>query len=92
MTTTHPVSPALGGLAILAIVVFGLVSLAIYFAPLVVAILKKKRSVVAIGALNVLLGWSLIGWVIALVWALSNEQLPTIVVQNVMPDSQKQLP
>jgi hypothetical protein len=57
----------------------------LYFTPLLIAIVRKKSNVVAIGALNTLLGWSLIGWVVALVWALSKDQSPTVIVQNVIP-------
>jgi hypothetical protein len=41
-----------------------------YIVPSAVAILRKHPQTVAIVALNVLLGWSLVGWVGALVWAL----------------------
>ncbi|WP_026689145.1 superinfection immunity protein [Alteribacter aurantiacus] len=46
-----------------------LVVAAFYFIPTVVALARKKENVVAIFILNLLLGWSFIGWVIALVWA-----------------------
>ena len=55
------------GLAFLA------VALAVYFLPTVIAYARVKRNIWAIFALNLLLGWSVIGWVIALVWALSVE-------------------
>ena len=47
--------------------------LAVYFLPTVIAYARVKRNIWAIFALNLLLGWSVIGWVIALVWALSVE-------------------
>ena len=40
-----------------------------YFAPLIVAICRGHRNELAIGVLNMLLGWTIIGWVAALVWA-----------------------
>ena len=42
----------------------------IYFAPTIVAYTRGHRNTVAIAALNILLGWTFVGWVIALVWAL----------------------
>ena len=42
-----------------------------YFAPTLVAYKRRRVSFVAIAATNVLLGWTLIGWVVALIWALS---------------------
>jgi uncharacterized membrane protein (DUF485 family) len=44
-----------------------------YFLPFVIAFYKKRINTGAIFALNLFLGWSLIGWVIALVWALKAE-------------------
>ncbi|MDZ4056005.1 MAG: superinfection immunity protein, partial [Polynucleobacter sp.] len=39
-----------------------------YFLPFAIAFYKKRINTGAIFALNLFLGWSLIGWVIALVW------------------------
>src|SRR5580704_12338777 len=47
------------------------VSLGVYFLPTLCGM--KKRNAGAIFALNLLLGWTLIGWVVALVWALTVE-------------------
>ena len=41
----------------------------IYFLPTIVALVRHKRNVVSILLLNLFLGWTLIGWIIALVWA-----------------------
>lgn len=46
-----------------------LIGVLLYFVPLVVASNRRHRQVLAIGVLNFFLGWTLIGWVIALVWA-----------------------
>lgn len=39
----------------------------IYFLPALCAVKKKNRT--AIFVLNLLLGWTIIGWIAALVWA-----------------------
>jgi hypothetical protein len=44
-----------------------------YFLPFAISFYKKRINTGAIFALNLFLGWSLIGWVIALVWALKAE-------------------
>lgn len=44
--------------------------LAIYVLPTVLAVLRGHPDVVAICLLNVLLGWSLLGWGLALAWAI----------------------
>lgn len=51
-----------GGMA-----VFVVVGLIVYFAPSIVG--YKKRNASAIFALNLLAGWTFIGWIIAAVWA-----------------------
>ena len=48
------------------------VVLLIYFIPTIVG--YRKRNAGAIFALNLLLGWTLIGWIIALMWALTYEE------------------
>ena len=54
--------------------------LALYFLPTMIGL--RKRNAGAIFALNLLLGWTLIGWVAALVWALTVEDAPrTMFVQ-----------
>jgi hypothetical protein len=40
-----------------------------YFLPSIVAFARNKRDTTSIVLLNFFLGWSVIGWVIALVWA-----------------------
>ncbi len=49
------------------------VALFIYFAPSLVASKKKKKQATAIFVLNFLLGWTLLGWIAALVWAISED-------------------
>jgi T4 superinfection immunity protein len=44
-----------------------------YFLPSIIAFLKSKRDTLAIFLLNFFLGWSVIGWVIALIWAAKND-------------------
>lgn len=45
------------------------VALIIYFIPMVVAYHRHHHQAGAITVLNLLLGWTFIGWVAALVWA-----------------------
>ncbi len=46
--------------------------LIVYFLPSFIAFSRKCPSALAITALNLFLGWTLLGWVASLVWALSN--------------------
>ena len=47
---------------------FGLGTL-FYFLPTIVAFARSKRDLLSIFLLNLFLGWTLIGWIVALVWA-----------------------
>ena len=42
----------------------------LYLLPAIIAFARSKRDAVSILVLNIFLGWTAIGWVIALVWAL----------------------
>ena len=50
-------------------VVIGIAVL-LYFVPTLIAFRRRKRNAKAILALNLLLGWSFLGWVAALIWSL----------------------
>ena len=47
------------------------ITLVIYFIPTICA--SEKKNFASIFALNVLLGWTIIGWIVALVWGLSKD-------------------
>jgi hypothetical protein len=53
-----------------------------YFLPTIVAVVRRKANAGGIFVLNLLLGWTLIGWVGALIWSLSADSQPTIIVNN----------
>lgn len=50
------------------------ISVVIYFLPSVVG--NHKRNKWAIFTLNLLAGWTIVGWVVAMVWAVTSEQAP----------------
>lgn len=47
------------------------IAVALYFLPTIIGM--HKRNTGAIFVLNLFLGWTLVGWVVALVWALTAE-------------------
>ncbi|HTS36908.1 MAG TPA: superinfection immunity protein [Candidatus Solibacter sp.] len=51
---------------------FGL-GFVMYFLPSIIALARSKRDLLAIFLLNLFLGWSVIGWIVALVWAVKND-------------------
>jgi Superinfection immunity protein len=46
---------------------------ALYFAPTFVAAVRKKKRGMSIFILNLLTGWTVIGWLIALYWAVKTD-------------------
>ena len=53
-----------------------------YFLPTIIAVVRRKASSFGIFMLNLFLGWTFIGWIGALIWALSADRQPTIIVNN----------
>lgn len=47
-----------------------------YFVPSIIALAKSKPNTLTIFLINFFLGWSLIGWIVALVMALRDEVPP----------------
>jgi hypothetical protein len=60
--------------------VLGLI-IGVYFLPLIVAASRKHAQTGAIALLNLLLGWTVLGWVAALIWAATNSS-PNLVAAN----------
>jgi hypothetical protein len=56
---------------------------AIHFLPSIVAALRNSRHTLAIFLINLFLGWTVIGWIIALIWAFTSE--PKYVVAYAQP-------
>lgn len=44
-----------------------------YFLPSIIAFARSKRDSTSILVLNLLLGWTAIGWVIALIWSVKTD-------------------
>jgi hypothetical protein len=63
--------------------IFFLAGLAFYFLPTLLGM--NKRNAGAIFALNLLLGWTLVGWVVALVWALATDPAPSYPTYPAQP-------
>lgn len=42
---------------------------ALYFLPTLVAATRDHHNGLAIAVLNLLLGWTALGWIVALIWA-----------------------
>ncbi len=62
-------------------IILVLILIAIYFLPWIIA-LNRNREPVGIFLLNLFLGWTLVGWVGALVWAASGQSKPQSTAAN----------
>ena len=72
-----------GGLVI--IVIF---AIALYFIPSIIALSKRRDNTGAIFILNLFLGWSFIGWIVALVWAVTNKTNQQIIINSNIPSAE----
>jgi hypothetical protein len=69
----------LGTLLALALMIFVVL---LYFLPAIIAYRQKKLNKEAILALNVFLGWTVLGWVVALVWAYTKNDANSAVARS----------
>ena len=53
-----------------------------YFLPTLIAVIRKHSNVFAIFLVNFLVGWTLIGWFIALIWAFTSSRSETIIIEK----------
>lgn len=67
----------------LAAILVMLFVLAVYLIPTIIAFARGHDSKWGIGVLNIVLGWSLVFWVVTLIWALSNKGQSQTTIVNV---------
>ena len=48
------------------------VGVALYFLPTIIAWMRAHYNRIAILTLNLLLGWTVVGWIVSLVWSFTN--------------------
>jgi hypothetical protein len=51
-----------------------LIGILVYFIPTIVASKRKHINKASIVVINIFLGWTLVGWVVALVWVLKKPE------------------
>ena len=75
--------------AAFAILVIVVVCILIYLAPLGIALLRSSHLVGAVAVVNIFLGWTFIGWVVAFVMAVLPEpKNSTVIVQQAVDAGQ----
>ena len=74
VVVTAAVGQGTNGLALISTVIFFPSALALYFSPGIVAATRSHPNRMPIFLVNLFLGWTIVGWVGALVWAYSSHQ------------------
>jgi len=69
MLATQTTGSATGAAAVVLFLIIGLLSFAAYFTPGIVASARHVPNAGSVWIINVLLGWTLIGWAVALAMA-----------------------
>jgi hypothetical protein len=69
-----------------ALIAFAL-AIAVYLTPSIIAVSRKHHQAMAIMALNVLLGWAVLGWIGALIWSLMEVRRPSTAPEPSQGDS-----
>ena len=75
----------IGAIGAIAVIVLALVSFLVYFLPSIIASRRQAQNGCAIFIVNLLFGWTFIGWLVALIWALADSPKRDITIQNYVP-------
>ncbi len=59
---------------------------AFYLIPTIIAFSEKKKNTSSIAVVNIFLGWTLIGWIVALAWAVSKDKETNTIIHNHTPE------
>jgi hypothetical protein len=80
VTASGAAAGLVGGLVVLGIL------LGMYLLPTIIAAARGHRQTGAIAGLNILLGWTVLGWIGSFVWSLTTPAPPqTIIIQQAAP-------
>lgn len=59
----------------------------VYMLPTVNALFRNHANIGAIATLNILLGWTVLGWIGALVWSMTNNLRLTVVKDTIVHEA-----
>jgi hypothetical protein len=63
-----------------AVMSFILFLIVLYWLPTLIAIVRQTHSALGVAMLNFFLGWTVVGWFLALFWALAAHSGPHVIV------------
>lgn len=64
----------LSGVSLFVIIAILLISALIYFIPSIIAVFRDKKQKLVIFIINLFIGWTVVGWLTALIWAALKEK------------------
>jgi heme/copper-type cytochrome/quinol oxidase subunit 2 len=56
------------------LIAFLVISALVYIIPALIALLKRRPKRITIMLINILLGWTVIGWIVAFIWSLKGSK------------------
>ena len=59
-----------------------IITLAAYFLPSLIALVRNHHNKVAIIVANLILGWTAIVWLVTLIWAFTNQNQTQVIINN----------
>jgi len=74
----HVNAPVYFGISFIGFLIVGL-GIVAYFLPCIIAATRRHRKAILIFLVNLLFGWSVLGWIFVLVWALRGNVVPKAV-------------
>jgi hypothetical protein len=86
-SSADAIAGGLTGIALFLVIALAIaLGVAIYLLPSIIGFARQRPNAVPILVLNVFLGWSLLGWVAALVWSLAVDQpVQQVFINQAMP-------
>jgi cyanate permease len=72
-------------MSVLGILITFCLAFCAYFLPALVARARDHRNASAIVVLNFFLGWTGLGWIVALIWAYTNDKAPAMARPSMAP-------
>ncbi|HFN4168276.1 superinfection immunity protein [Enterobacter hormaechei] len=63
-------------------VILLVIMIVLYLLPALIASIRSHKNSTAIWVLTVILGWTGLGWVVALIWSFTNQNDRTLIVNN----------
>jgi len=63
-------------------VLITIISLAAYFLPSLIALVRHHHNKTALMVTNLLLGWTGVVWLVTLIWAFTSQKETSIVINN----------